>query len=113
MAIHPENALLQAALQNARGLGLAAELVQAEGKPGRGRADARVRLGGKKGAPRLYAVEVKRGMRPATLGAVIHQIERLGAHGLLIADYVTPAMADTLRARRIPFLDAEIGRAHV
>ncbi|MEO7742460.1 MAG: type IV toxin-antitoxin system AbiEi family antitoxin [Usitatibacter sp.] len=103
--------LIEAALGTARGLGLEAELVQAQPKLGRARPDALIRLG-RENEGALYAVEVKRGMRPATLGATIHELERLGEQALLIADYVTPAMADTLRARRIPFLDAA-GNAYI
>ncbi len=104
---HPpaaERPLLDAALEVARGLGLTAEIVEAEPTLGRTRADALVRLGhGPQAA--LYAVEIKRGLRPATLGAGLHQLERLGQQALLVTDYVTPPMADTLKARRVPFLD--------
>jgi hypothetical protein len=97
--------LLDAALDVARALGLTAELVQEEPALGRTRADALVRL--TYGAHEaLYAVEVKRAVRPATLGTVLHQLERLGQQALLVTDYVTPPMAETLRARRVPFLDA-------
>lgn len=97
--------LLDAALDVARKLGLTAELVQKEPALGRTRADALVRL--THGAHEaLYAVEVKRAVRPATLGTVLHQMERLGQQALLVTDYVTPPMAETLKARRVPFLDA-------
>jgi hypothetical protein len=97
--------LLDTALAVARTLGLTAELVQEEPALGRTRADALVRLA--HGAHEaLYAVEVKRTVRPATLGTVLHQLERLGQQALLVTDYVTPPMAETLRARRVPFLDA-------
>lgn len=97
--------LLDAALDVARALGLTAELVQETPALGRTRADALVRLA--HGAHEaLYAVEVKRAVRPATLGGVLHQLERLGQQALLVTDYVTPPMADTLKARRVPFLDA-------
>jgi hypothetical protein len=97
--------LLDVALDVARQLGLTAELVQTEPALGRTRADALVRLG-RGPEPALYAVEIKRAIRPATLGAVLHQLERLGQQALLVTDYVTPPMADTLRARRVPFIDA-------
>jgi len=35
----------------------------------------------------------------------LQQLERLGEQGLLVTDYVTPPIADTLRARRVAFLD--------
>lgn len=106
MANTPEIELLNQALQNARALGLRADLVQVQPKLGRTQADALVRFGLGKDDARPYAIEVKRGMRPATLGAAIHQIERFGQQAMLVADYITPAMADTLRTRRIPFIDA-------
>lgn len=97
--------LLDAALAVARGLGLTAELVQTEPTLGRTRADALVRLGhGPEAA--LYAVEIKRALRPAALGGVLYQLERLGQQALLVTDYVTPPMAETLKARRVPFIDA-------
>lgn len=97
--------LLDTALDVARALGLTAEVVEEQPALGRTRADALVRL--THGAHEaLYAVEVKRALRPATLGGVLHQMERLGQQALLVTDYVTPPMAETLKARRVPFLDA-------
>ena len=69
------------------------------------RVDALVRIGQGKAAV-TYAVEVKRGLRPATLGPILHQTERLNVPTLLIADYVTPPMAETLKDRGVAFLDA-------
>ena len=100
-----ERPLLDAALKVARALGLTAELVEKAPALGNTRADALVRLAHGPDAA-LYAIEVKRAVRPATLGAVLHQMERLGRQALLVTDYVTPPMADTLRERRVPFLDA-------
>ena len=97
--------LLDAALRTLRGYGVAVEVEKREVRLGRTQADALIRIG-YGGQDTLFAVELKRGLRPAALGAVIHQLERLGEQGLLIADYVTPAMADELRARKVPFLDA-------
>lgn len=54
-----------------------------------------------------YIAEAKRGLRPATLGAVIHQLRAArGKNPLLVADYVTPPLADALRAQGIEFIDA-------
>lgn len=106
-----ERPVLHAALDVARQLGLTAELVQAAPALGRTRVDALVRLGrGPELA--LYAVEVKRALRPAALGAVLHQLQRLGQQALLVTDYVTPPMADTLRERGVPFIDAA-GNAYI
>jgi hypothetical protein len=107
----PERPVLEAALGVARQLGLTVELVQTEPTLGRTRADALVRLG-RGPEPALYAVEIKRALRPATLGAVLHQMQRLGQQALLITDYVTPPMADTLRERHVPFIDAA-GNAYI
>lgn len=100
-----EPTLLDAALNAARAFGLAAEVVQRDPQLGRMRADAlvRIRHGGQE---ILYAAEVKRGLRPATLGATLHQLERLGEQALLVADYITPPMAEELKARGVAFLDA-------
>lgn len=97
--------LLDAALQRLRGYGIAAEIEAREPNLGRTRADALIRIGQGDHEAR-YAVELKHGLRPNALGAVIHQIERFGVQGLLVADHVTPPMADELRARHIPFVDA-------
>jgi hypothetical protein len=99
------NDLLAAALETLRGYGIAAATERREVRLGRTTADAIVRLG-YGGQEVQYAVELKLGLRPKALGAVIHQLERHGEQGLLVADYVTPPMAEELRARKIPFVDA-------
>ena len=97
--------VLEAALDRLRGYGLTVATEGREVRLGRTRADAIVRLGyGGQDVP--YAVELKLGLRPQALGAVLHQLERLGDHALLVADYVTPPLAEELRARRIAFVDA-------
>ncbi|MCZ7564347.1 MAG: type IV toxin-antitoxin system AbiEi family antitoxin [Burkholderiales bacterium] len=53
----------------------------------------------------LYAVELKRAVRPGTLGGVLHELGRLGKRALLVTDYVTPQVAEALRARRVQFID--------
>ncbi|MGH9808677.1 MAG: hypothetical protein ACRD9W_15775, partial [Terriglobia bacterium] len=91
-----ENDLLNTALETARKLGIR---VQVDRRlPGQ-QADAVVRIGEGRQA-RTYLVEIKRGLRPATLGAALHQIDRFGKPGMLIADYVTPTMAETLKEQR-------------
>jgi hypothetical protein len=100
-----EHNLLEAATIAAQQLGLGIDVLQLEPQLGAARADAliRVRYGDQEV---LYAVEVKRGLRPATLGAVLHQLERLGQPALLVTNYVTPPLADALKERGIAFLDA-------
>jgi len=103
--------LLEGALHRLHGYGLTTEIERREVQLRTRRADAFVRIGyGDREA--TYAVELKRGLRPQGLGAVIHQIEKLGEHGLLVADHVTPPMADQLRERGIAFVDAA-GNAYI
>ena len=97
--------VLAAALEKLRGYGIAAATEKHEVRQGGTTAAAIVRLG-YAGREAQYAVELKLGLRPQALGAVIHQLERHGGQGLLVADYVTPPMAEALRARKIPFVDA-------
>ena len=108
-ATEPE--LFEIVIARARGLGMAIEIEAFEPKPDGRDADALVHIG-RGPTARTYAVAIKKGLRPATLGATLHQLERLGAPGLLIADYVTPPMAETLKAHGIAFLDAT-GNAYV
>lgn len=58
------------------------------------------------GRRQRYAAEVRRGLRPATLGAVVHQLKTRPGRPLLVADYVTPQLADALRAHAVEFIDA-------
>lgn len=53
-----------------------------------------------------YTAAVKRQLRPATLGAIIHQVAPHGDHALLVSDYITPPLADQLRAKGVQFIDA-------
>lgn len=99
MDAHTEN-LLNAALAVAERLGVPARLERVLDDE----ADAVVQIGRGRQAKK-YLAEIKRGLRPATLGAALHQIERYDKPGLLIADYVTPPMAENLKARGIAFLD--------
>src|SRR5437870_6455140 len=100
-----EHPLLDAALDAARAHGVKVRVVEREPKLGRTQADALLRIehGGQE---ILYAAEVRPTLHPATLGAALHQLERLGHQALLITDYVTPALADELKAHRVAFLDA-------
>ena len=102
---HARNQLLDTVLALAPTLGITAEIEKREVKVDDRQADAFVRVGRGRHT-RTYAVEVKKGLRPATLGAVLHQIEQTGKPPLLITDYVTPPLAEKLKARNIAFLDA-------
>jgi len=101
----PPPDLLTAALARLKALGVTATIEAHEVQLRKTRADALIRIG-YGGREVTYTAELKRGLRPNALGAVIHQVERLGEQGLLVADYVTPPMAEALRARGIPFIDA-------
>jgi hypothetical protein len=106
-----ETDLLAAALDVARGLGLDVLLKPQEAAAGRQGADALVHLGrGGKGV--LYAAEVKRQLKPATLGVALHQLAAFKQPGLLIAEYITPPMADALRQQGVAFLDLA-GNAYI
>ena len=103
-SLTPEHVLLDAAVEAAQGLGIAFEIIQREPQLEQTRADALVRLT-HGGHEMLYAVEVRRTLHPATLGAAVQHLERLGQQAMLVTDYVTPALADELKARHIAFLD--------
>jgi hypothetical protein len=108
-----EQILLDDVLARLRAMGVQGEIVEREPNMGHGhiRPDALVRL--KRGAEDvLVAVEVKRGLRPGTLGATLLQLGRLGETAMLMADYVTPPLAEQLRAHKIAFADAA-GNAYI
>ena len=103
--------LLETAIARARGLGITIEPEALQPKPTGCHADALVHIGRGRTA-RTYAAVIKKGLRPATLGATLHQLERLDQPALLVADHVTPPMAETLKAHGVAFLDAA-GNAYV
>ncbi len=105
--------IINAALERLRALGLQGEIVEREPNMGHGhtRPDALIRL--KRGnEDLLLAVEVKRGLRPATLGATLLQLKRLGETAMLMTDYITPQLAEQLKAQKIAFADTA-GNAHI
>lgn len=71
------------------------------------RADAQVRLG----RTSLWA-EIKAQLTPANLGPVLAQLKRLPGPALLVTPYMTPPMAERLKAQDVPFIDAA-GNAYV
>jgi hypothetical protein len=73
-----------------------------------GIADAEVQLG--EGRP--LVAEVKRNLTPTTLGQALAQLRRFNRPGLLVARYVTPQMAEQLKALDVAFLDTA-GNAYV
>ena len=98
------NPLLDAAIEAGQALGLTIHVVEREPRLGTCTRHAMLRIehGGQQA---LYAAEVRPALRPANLGATLLQLERLGQQALLITDYVTPTLADELKARRVAFLD--------
>jgi hypothetical protein len=100
-----ENALLARALAAIGRLGLQGmPLPQDQGMGGR-QADARLHLG-YGGTETEYAVEIKRHLTPATLGAALHQLARHQGHRLLVTEHVTPPLAEQLRELGVEFIDA-------
>ena len=102
--LNTEQMLLDAAIEAARGMGVGVQMVQREPPLGGAGADAVLRVThGEQEV--LYAVEVRRTLQLATLGAALQQLERLGQQAMLVTDYITPELADALKARKIAFLD--------
>lgn len=105
-----EPQILDAAITALRNHGLDAEIT-ARDVPLRAtqrRADALARIG-VDGRTVEYLVEAKRRLTPATLGAAIAQLDQLKAHDkrphILVTDYVTPPLAERLRAMNTQFAD--------
>lgn len=101
----PEAAILDAALAAGKDLGLDWEVLAHEAPEENSCANIRVRLNFG-GQDVNYQAEIKCGLRPGTLGAVLLQLAALGENALLVADYITPPLAETLRERGVQFIDA-------
>ena len=89
-------------------LGLKATLQKGNPRAARQRADAFARIA--KGKVHVdVVIEAKRTATPATLGAMMEQAKAQAlAHGkpvILVTDYVTPPVADRLRAAQQQFID--------
>jgi hypothetical protein len=104
-AAQPGQRLLAEALKTMERLGLHFRVLRHQVRNGahRANADIDLRFGGRN---IRYVVEVKRGLRPATLGAVTHQLATHKGNPLLVTDHVTPPLADALRAKGVEFIDA-------
>jgi hypothetical protein len=109
MDILPENReadLLETALAATRAQGLDWKILGWERAGcGPSQADARLRLRGE-GLPVTYHAEIKRTLRPATLGPLLAQLEHVPAPALLVTDYATPPVAERLREQGVQFVDA-------
>ena len=99
-----EVAILTKALAATEPIGLRWTIEAREAGPRAQRGDARLRL---RFGPNeaVYIAEVKRGLQPQNLGPILHH---LAGHddALLVADYVNPRLAETLRKHGIQFIDA-------
>ena len=106
-----EKETLRTAIKAAQRHGLTIELIKEVRQVSHLQADAvaRVRHGEQES---IYLVECKRNVRPANLGVILHQMDRLGQQAMLITDYLAPDLADELKERGIPFLDAA-GNAYI
>jgi|SRR5690606_7158941 len=103
---HPEQHLIAAAVDAAAGHGLVWRHVEFDPRKGKDfQADATLELQ-VAGQWRRLTVEAKTGLRPALLGMLVQRLAPLGKHGLLVADHVTPPMAERLREQDIQFIDA-------
>lgn len=105
----PETILIKRVIAALEQLGLKVPIVKLEKNFGPLRADALLRIA--KGKEKIdYVVEVKRAVTPATMGAAAAQLRDLagttGHAALLVADYLTPPVAEKLREARQQFADA-------
>jgi hypothetical protein len=101
----PEQRLLTDALEAMARLGLHFKVQKREARQQRAQRVGAVldlRLGGRQ---IHYAAEVKRALRPATLGPLVHQLRGRAGRPLLVADHVTPPLADALRTAGVEFID--------
>lgn len=101
----PEDAILVAAILAGKEHGLDWDRLVRKSQLGGLCAGIRIRLR-ISGQEVNYRAAVKHGLRPAMLGAVLLQMNELGENSLLVADYITPPLADTLRERGVQFIDA-------
>ena len=101
-ALAAERALVERALDTLRNLGVEARVDRERPKDRRVDYTATLRRGAKR-AP--FQIEVKRALRPGTLGPVLLRLQGLKPPALLLTDYVTPQMAKLLRDAGIAFAD--------
>lgn len=97
--------ILTKAIEHARQYGVDLSLRQTPAaRPAGSRPDATVvaTIGGRE---TVYTVEVKAHVRAHMIGLIQQRLGLLGKNALLVADYLTPQIADELRRRGIQFLD--------
>lgn len=105
----PANPLIDCAIHGLQNLGLGVVRQKTPRGTGAVRVDAWLRVGKGK-ATTDYLVAIKRSLTPAMVGATLAQLRDLAAGAkrpaLLVAEYVTAPVAETLRAQRQQFADA-------
>lgn len=60
----------------------------------------------------ILRAELKKSVQQASLGAVIHRLHSLPEKSILVADYITPNLANRLRQERVQFVDTA-GNAYI
>jgi hypothetical protein len=104
-----ENIILQEALEAFEAVtGFPVTVVKEEVRLPHERADAIVELPG----GRRLVIEMKQTLTPATLGQGVAQLARFKRPGALVARYITPPMAERLKALDVPFMDTA-GNAYI
>jgi hypothetical protein len=98
-----ERALAERAIETIRELGVEARVDGERPKDRRVDYTATLSRRGKRAA---FHVEVRRALRPSTLGPVLLRLQGLKLPALLLTDYVTPQMAKLMRDAGIAFADA-------
>jgi hypothetical protein len=105
-AVHAEHTLIERALGQLRALGLTVGEIKFAGRGAKAGVDARVRLGHGK-VLHEYAIEAKKHLTPANLGATLQQLALVEGKKLVIAEYITPPLALRLRELGVAFADAQ------
>lgn len=101
----PGDPIIDATLRALQDHGLKAEIARRKTGHGDAHADAYVRIRHGQEAL-LYAAQIQRWLTPAQLGAVAARPRTPGQPMLLVTDYVTPPLAEQLKALDIAFADA-------
>lgn len=99
---NPEEQVLGDALQAFEDTtAIAATIIQVHAGQQDAGTDVRIRLG-----QNVWDAEVKTRLTPATLGPALAQLKHLPGPAVLVAPYVTPPMAERLKALDVAFIDA-------
>ena len=101
-----ERTLIEHALAQLRAMGLTVGDTKLAGRGQARNADAHVRLGYGK-VMHEYAIEAKKHLTPANLGATLQQLAAHEGKKLVIAEYITAPLAARLRGLGVAFADAQ------